>query len=228
MTIRLFFALLVASLLFSNCNNTTSNSKNHQWNTVYQNALNNTDYVTAVVALNHLIIEDTANIEQYYDSLSYFYIKKLRNFAAGEKMVEKGLNINSNKAQLLEFKSVFLSAQGKINESRDYLLKAHKISGLNKHLYMYATTFASEGNFDEYIKVANTILYNPATKPELVEVNIDENNTQMVDIKSLCYLDKAKTTLNKNAVIPFLDSALTINPEYQEALYYKNKLTGKQ
>jgi tetratricopeptide (TPR) repeat protein len=227
MTFRLVFFCLVASLILSNCNS-SSTSANKQWNTVYQNSLINNDYMTAVVALNHLIIEDTANIEAYYDSLSFFYIKKLRNFSAGEKIVEKGLQINPNKAQLLEFKSVFLSAQGKINESREHLLKAHKISGLNKHLYMYATTYASEGNIDEYSKVANSILYNPATKPELVEVNVDENNTQLVDIKSLCYLDKAKTTLNKSAVIPFLDSALAINPDYQEAMYYKNKLTGKE
>jgi hypothetical protein len=71
MTFRLFFLSIVASLILSNCNN-SSTTASKQWNTVYQNSLINKDYMTAAVALNHLIIEDTANIEAYYDSLSLF------------------------------------------------------------------------------------------------------------------------------------------------------------
>jgi hypothetical protein len=88
------------------------------------------------------------------------------------------------------------------------LQKAYKLSGLKKHLYMYATTFASDKNIEEYTKIVNGFLYDPSTKPEMVEVSIDDASSQMVEIKILAYID----------------SALMIEPNYQEALYFKEKL----
>ncbi len=233
MNIRHIFLVLVASFFIFSCNN--NKTPTNQWGKVYKNALENTDYQTAIVALNHLILTDTQNLKDYYDSLAVFYIKKNRNFKAGEKIVNKGLAINNNNPQLLEFKSIFLSAEGKIEESRTNLKKAHDLSKLNKHLYMYATTYVTEGNINEYLKIVNGILYNPNTKPERIEVTIDETTSQFIDIKSLLYLDKAKLELesaksNKSRgdlIIPYLDSALKISPDYQEALYYKKQITGK-
>jgi tetratricopeptide (TPR) repeat protein len=224
--IRHIFGILVASTLLISCNNSTK-SHNDNWNLVYQNALNNKDYNTAVVALNHLIITDTTQLSSYYDSLSVFYIKKLRNYDAGQKITDKGLVLNPNNAQLLEFKSVFLSAEGKIEDARKTIMKAFEISKKNKHLYMYATTYATEGNLVEYSKIVNGILYNPNYQTEMIEVTVDENNSQYIDLKSLCYLDKAKTANNPKLVMNYIDSALNISPNYEEAIYYKNKLSGK-
>ncbi|MDP2174594.1 MAG: hypothetical protein Q8K70_01650 [Bacteroidota bacterium] len=224
--IRQIFSILVASTLLFSCNNSAKPSSNN-WEIVYQNALSNKDYSTAVVALNHLVLSDTTQLAKYYDSLSVFYIKKLRNYEAGQKMTDKGLALNPNNAQLLEFKSVFLSAEGNIEAARQNLLKAYELSKKQKHLYMYATTFATEGNLAEYTKIVNGILYNPNYQQEMIEVTIDENNSQLIDIKSLCYLDKAKTATNPKLVMSYIDSSLAISPAYEEALYYKNKLSGK-
>jgi tetratricopeptide (TPR) repeat protein len=223
--LRRFFFILVASFAFIACKNNHNAAKQEDtWPQVYKNAYTNQDYVTAVVALNQLIISDSANRPAYYDSLSVYYIKKLRNYNAAKKTVDMGLALNPNNFQLLEFKSIFLSAENKIEEARNLLQKAYKLSNQNKHLYMYATTFAAEKNMDEYNKIANSILYNPNTKVEKVEVSVDDNVSQYIDLKALCYLDKAKIATNGNMVIKYIDSALLIEPNYQEALYFKQKL----
>lgn len=221
------FQIVAFTFILSSCQPKTTVSDN--WKEVYKQAYTNHDYSTAIVALNHLILTDSADkLPAYYDSLSVYYIKKERNYIAGQKIVDKGLIISPNNYNFLEFKSIFLSAENKLEESRTLLQKAYKLSGLKKHLYMYATTYASEKNIDEYSKIVNGFLYDPNTKPELVEVSIDETNSQKVDIKALCYMDKAKIATTPNKIVSYIDSALAIAPDYQEALYFKEKLKGNQ
>lgn len=224
---------IVASLIFVSCNK-AQKTADDQWSNVYKNASKNQDFVTAIVALNHLILTDTQNVKEYYDTLAFYYLKKTRNFYAGELMVDKGLALSSNNPQLLEYKSIFLSSKGKLEESRSMLLKAYEISKLNKHRYMYATTFATEGKIEEYSKIVNQILYDKNLKPEIIDVVIDENNSQMIDIKAKIYLDKfqitiesAKTPQQQQHAVSFLDSSLKISPDYQEALYFKKKIYEK-
>lgn len=215
-------ALVAFTVLVFSCKQ--SSAPSDTWKKVYENAYTNHDYITGIVALNHLIIKDSANKAVYYDSLAFYYIKKQRNYTAGRMIVDKGLKISPENYNFLEYKSIFLSADGKLNESRELLQKAYKISGLKKHLYMYATTFASDKNVDEYSRIVNGFLYDPATKPENVEVSIDETSSQMVDIKALCYLDKAKISTSPALIMKYIDSALMIAPDYQEALYYREKI----
>lgn len=219
---QIYFILVASSVLFFSCNSQSKGSDN--WKEVYQNAYTNHDYNTAVVALNQLIISDSSNRAEYYDSLAFYYIKKQRNYTAGKAIVEKGLKISPNNFNFLEFKSIFLSAENKIEESRKLLQKAYELSKLKKHLYMYATTFATDKNIEEYTKIVNGFLYDPATKPELVEVSIDDASSQMIEIKALCYMDKAKISKNPAQILSYIDSALILEPNYQEALYFKEKL----
>lgn len=222
----LIIILVASSALLFSCK--SSNNASDHWVEVFQNAWMNQDYTTGVVALNHLIISDSANRPAYYDSLAFYYIKKLRNYNAGKSIVKKGLLLSPDNYNLLEYNSIFLSADGKIDESRKMLQNAYKLSGLKKHLYMYATTFASEKNLEEYTKIVNGFLYDPNTKPEMVEVTVDETTSQQVDIKALCYLDKAKIAATPQLMSKYLDSALRIAPDYQEAMYYLQKLkSGK-
>lgn len=224
---QLFLLMVASSALFFSCRSASKNTDN--WPEVYKNAVGNQDYNTAIVALNHLIITDSANRPAYFDSLAFYYIKKQRNYAAGKIMVDRGLALSPANYNLLEYKSIFLSADGKLDESRKMLQEAYKLSGLKKHLYMYATTFASEKNLAEYSKIVNGFLYDPATKPEMVEVTVDEATSQFVDIKALCYLDKAKIATSPQIMAAYLDSALKIAPDYQEAIYYMDKLrSGKK
>lgn len=221
---QIFYLLVASTLVFSACQSKSSGSDH--WKEVYTAAYTNHDYSTAIVALNHLIITDSINRPAYYDSLSVYYIKKQRNYTAGKKIVEKGLLLSPDNYNFLEFKSIFLSAENKLEESRTLLQKAYKLSGLKKHLYMYATTYASDKNLDEYSRIVNGFLYDPATKPEKVEVSVDENTSQLVDIKALCYMDKAKIATSPVKILSYIDSALFIQPDYQEAIYYKEKLKG--
>jgi tetratricopeptide (TPR) repeat protein len=227
--LRRFLIVIVAFLFLESCKNPVT--KDSSWEEVYKNAYTNQDYTTAVVALNHLIITDSSNQKAYYDSLSVYYFKKLRNYGAAKKTVDKALALNPDNYQLLEFKSAFLTEENKIDDSRAVLQKAYKLSGQNKYLYLYAMTYATEQNLTEYNKITNGILYNPATKPEKVEVPIDENNFQFVDLKAVCYLDKAKILAGSGstdgaAILRYIDSSLTVAPDYQQALFMKEKLVG--
>jgi len=223
--LQLFVALVIIVLGFSACNKPQTSDN---WKSVYEQAYKAHDYTTALVALNHLIISDSGNNKVYYDSMAFYYIKKQHNYQAGQLYVDKGLKLDPNNFNLLEYKSIFLSAEGQIEASRNLLNKAYELSKLNKHLYMYATTFANEKKMDEYSKIVNGILYNNAAKPEKVEVSIDDNNAQMIELKALCYLDKAKIAKSPAMVLTYIDSALLLEPNYQEALYYKNQFTGNQ
>lgn len=223
---QIILTIVASAAFFSACQPKTSGSDN--WKAVYKNAYTNHDYTTAIVALNHLILTDTVNKPDYYDSLAVYYIKKQRNYTAGKLIVDKGLALSPDNYNFLEFKSIFLSAENKLEESRSMLQKAYKLSGLKKHLYMYATTYASDKNLDEYSKIVDGFLYDPATKPEKVEVSVDETTSQLVDIKALCYMDKAKIATNPVWIVSYIDSALLIEPSYQEALYFREKLKGNK
>jgi tetratricopeptide (TPR) repeat protein len=223
---RILYLLVASTLSFFSCK--PKSNEADRWSTIYKNAYSNNDYITAIVALNQLVIIDTANAAAYYDSLAYYSIKKIKNYDAGKKYTDIGLKLNPNNAQLLEYKGIFLGSENKIEEAKAYIQKAYKNSGLNKHKYMYASlSFTTDNNLEAYIKTIDEILYSNS-KPEKFEANVDAGTTQMVDLKASCYLDKAKIALNSNQIklsLLYLDSALILTPNFQEALFYKEKIT---
>ncbi len=224
--IRRIHLFLVASvLIISACNQNSKETEN--WKTVYKNAYTNGDYLTSVVALNHLLVIDSANKKEYIDSLAMYYTKKLKNFKAGKLFVDKGLEIDPNNITLMEYKSIFLGAEDKVQESKALMEKAYKLSGKNKHKYLIAAMqLAIDNNVVTYVQSVNSILYGKYT-PETIDVNIDENTSQNVDLKAYCYVEKAKMSSTPAEAVMYLDSALMITPNFQEAIFYKNKFTEK-
>lgn len=224
--IRRIYLFLVASvLIFSACNQNSKETEN--WKSVYKNAYTTGDYLTGVVALNHLLVLDSANKKDYIDSLALYYTKKLKNFKAGKIYVDKGLEINPDNITLMEFKSIFLGAEDKVQESKALMEKAYKLSGKNKHLYLIAAMkLAIDNDVIAYVQSVNGILYGKYT-PETIDVNIDENTSQNVDLKAYCYVEKAKMSSTPAEAVQYLDSALMITPNFQEAIFYKNKFTEK-
>jgi tetratricopeptide (TPR) repeat protein len=231
---RLTISTLVASsIIFSGCLSKNTQSKNDDnWKAVYKNAYTNHDYVTATVALNHLIISEKDSLPDYYDSLAFYYIKRLKNFDAGEKMVDKGLTLNPNNVMLLEFKALLLGSSEQIDAAITNLDKLIKLSPKLKYIYYKASLeFSKSNDINEYFNVINTILYDPNIKSEMVEVNVDQNTTQEVDIRSSMYMDKAKVAVQSQKfkeTLNYVDSALRLSPNYQEALMYREKLTNPQ
>ncbi len=224
--IRRIYLFLVASILiFSACNQNSKETEN--WKSVYKNAYSTGDYLTGVVALNHLLVLDSANKTDYIDSLALYYTKKLKNFKAGKIYVDKGLELNPDNITLMEFKSIFLGAEDKVQESKALMEKAYKLSGKNKHLYLIAAMkLAIDNDVNAYVQSVNGILYGKYT-PETIDVNIDENTSQNVDLKAYCYVEKAKMSSTPAEAVQYLDSALLITPNFQEAIFYKNKFTEK-
>ncbi len=224
--IRRIHLFLVASLLIiSACNQNSKETEN--WKNVYKNAYSNGDYLTGVVALNHLLVIDSANKKDYIDSLALYYTKKLKNFKAGKIFVDKGLELNPDNITLMEYKSIFLGAEDKVQESKALMEKAYKLSGKNKHLYLIAAMkLAIDNDVIAYVQSVNGILYGKYT-PETIDVNIDENTSQNVDLKAYCYVEKAKMSSTPAEAVQYLDSALMITPNFQEAIFYKNKFTEK-
>ena len=179
------------------------------------------------MALNHLLVLDSVNKKEYIDSLALYYTKKLKNYKAGKIFVDKGLEINPDNISLMEFKSIFLGAEDKVQESKALMEKAYKLSGQNKHLYLVAAMkLAIDNDVNAYIQSVNGILYGKYT-PETIDVNIDENTSQNVDLKAYCYVEKAKMSSTPLEAVGYLDSALMITPNFQEAIFYKNKFTEK-
>jgi tetratricopeptide (TPR) repeat protein len=222
---RIHLYLVASVLIISACNQSSKETEN--WKSVYKNAYSNGDYLTGVVALNHLLVLDSANKKEYIDSLALYYTKKLKNYKAGKIFVDKGLEINPDNISLMEFKSIFLGAEDKVQESKALMEKAYKLSGQNKHLYLIAAMkLAMDNDVNAYIQSVNGILYGKYT-PETIDVNIDENTSQNVDLKAYCYVEKAKMSSTPQEAVSYLDSALMITPNFQEAIFYKNKFTEK-
>lgn len=224
---RVLLLMVASAALIFSCKPKSDTSES-TWKEVYKNAYTNHDYTTAVVALNQLLVLDTANKADYYDSLAFYNFKKLVNYDAAQKYTDQGLLMNPDNALLLEYKSYYLGMENKIEDAMSCILKAYKISGLNKHKYLYASMkVAQDKDIPAFMNTVNEILYNNP-KREFYEVNVDANTTQLVDLRASCYLDKAKiamTNNDANATMIYLDSSLSLSPNFQEALYYKNELT---
>lgn len=224
--IRPIFKLIVASFILISCNSSKNEPKKAgDWEAIYTQAAVNHDYPTAIVALNKLIISDSLN-EQHYDSLATYYLKKTQNFYAGKIMVEKGLKINPNNYQLIEYKGLLMIGEGKFADARTWLEKGYSISKKNKFQYMVATTYANENNLEEFEKRLDQLLASNLPS-EKVEAMIDNTNSQMVELKAVCYLGKAKISRTGEGVMKYVDSALKIQPDYQEAYYILEDLKKK-
>jgi tetratricopeptide (TPR) repeat protein len=218
---------IVASIALISCNNSQNKGgkAENSWEKIYTNAYTNHDYPTAIVALNNLMLTDTAN-EKHYDSLAMYYLKKTQNFYAGKIMVDKGLALNPNNFQLLEFKSLLMIGEGRFAEARAILEKAYGISKKNKFRYLIATTYANENNLPEFEKMIDGMLASDMP-PEKVEAMIDERNSQMVDLRAICFLGKAKVSKDAATISRYIDSTLRIQPDYQEAYYLLEEVKKK-
>ncbi len=225
---RQFLATIVASVLLISCNGSgkSGNKSEKSWKDLYKQAYTNHDYPTAIVALNQLIIEDSANAN-YYDSLATYYLKKTQNFYAGRVMVDKGLALNANNHQLLEYRSLLLISEGKFVEARTILEKAYGLSKLNKYQYMIATTYANEKNYVEFERIVDELIAKDIPHSDQIEAMIDNTNSQMVEVKAMCYLGKAKLSKDVPTMMKYLDNTLKIQPDYQEALYMLENIQKK-
>ncbi len=227
---RHLFFILVASLFLFSCKNNDNGQKNRLLK-LYEQAYTNHDYHTAIVHLNELVTVDSSNIEDYYDSLAFYYLKKVENFYAGKKIVEKGIVMFPDNIKMLEYQSIFKSADGKLDEANTLLDKAYKLSNKYRYLYMKATLLV-QGNdmkVEEFTQLLRKILDDPNYKKEYVEDQISTDYPeQLVDLRAKIYIDFAQLSLqlmkDKPGCNTYLDSALRIQPDFQKALYMKEQL----
>jgi tetratricopeptide (TPR) repeat protein len=227
---RPILAIIVASFLLTSCQSNASKSKSSEnnWQQIYKTAYTNHDYPTAIVALNQLLLQDSANSD-HYDSLATYYLKRTQNIYGGKIVVDNGLKLNPKNHLLLEYQGLVLIGEGKLPEARAIFEKAFEISKLNKFQYMIATTYANESNYVEFERIVDGLINNPNLPSEKFEAMIDNNNSQMVELKATCYLSKAKLSKDAVTMKNYIDSTLKIQPDYQEAYYMLeelNKRTG--
>lgn len=229
---RPILALIVASILMTSCQSSDSkgHSSENNWEKIYKVAYTNHDYPTAIVALNQLLLTDSANTN-HYDSLSTYYLKRTQNIYGGKIIVEKGLKLSPKNFLLLEYQGLIMIGEGKLAEARAIFQKGFEISKRNKFQYMIATTYANENNLPEFIKIVDGLIAQKDLPSEKFEAMIDNNNSQMVELKATCYLAKAKLSKDAATMRNYIDSTLKIQPDYQEAYYMLeelNKRTGAQ
>ena len=222
--------VLVASFLIVSCKNNDNGQKDRLLK-LYEQAYTNHDYQTAIVHLNELITIDTVNVEDYYDSLAFYYLKKVQNFYAGKKIVEKAVVMFPENVKMLEFQSIFKSADNKLEEANSLLDKAYKLSNKYRYLYMKAALLVQGKDYkvEEFTQTLRKILDDPNYKKELVEDQFSADYPeQLVDLKAKIYTDFAQLSLelmnDKIGSNIYIDSALRIQPDYQKALYMKQQL----
>lgn len=225
---RISLAMVASALVFSGC--LSKNTQKDNWKTVYEQSCKNKDYQTAIVALNNLIITDKEHLAEHYDSLSTFYIKRLRNLQAGSNFLDSALKLNPNNVNALELKSLTLIAMGKVDEALKTSENLVKVSPKLKAKYIDAQIkFYKSNNLAEYTSVINQIIYGHPDTKEFYEAQIDEYNVQNINLRAVCYYEKAKMYLNEKNVmkaISNIDSALMISPDFAEAQYVKEKVMG--
>ncbi len=223
--------VLVACLVLISCKNNSKNiTESNNWQKIYTNAYKIQDYHTAIVALNQLIISDSSNVN-YYDSLAHFYLKKVQNFNAGRKMVDKGLALNPNNYQLIEYKSLLLLPEGKFDEATTLLEKAYNLSKKNRYKYMIATAKANQNKVQEAVEMIDALIQDKNSDKEMIETPVSEYTSQNVNLKALCYGFKAKLAFRNNDMaygIQLIDEALKIQPDYEEALAIKDQIRNSK
>lgn len=223
--------VLVACMSIISCkNNGKNSSENNNWQKVYSNAYKIQDYHTAIVALNQLLISDSSNVN-YYDSLAHYYLKKVQNYTAGRIMVDKGLALNPNNYQLIEYKSLLLLPEGKFDEAITLLEKAFDLSKKNKYKYMIATAKANQNKVQEAVRMIDALIQDKNSDKEMIETPVSEYMSQNVNLKALCFGFKAKLAFRNNDIvygIELIDEALKIQPDYEEALAIKDQIRNSK
>jgi tetratricopeptide (TPR) repeat protein len=214
---KIFFVLITPCILIACSSQGDSKRTQSEVNkALYERAVELEDDMTAIVALNYLLLEDSDNLE-YTDSLSRLYLRN-RILSSGLEMAQKVLKAQPENNKTLELVSEAQMALGKYPEAIENLKSLHKKVGDIRYLYQLAIVHSEMNNMEAFDQRLDQILIDPNTA--MVEFPASQG-MQEVDMKAAANFLKAQLNYgsgNLDLALSYVKKALTISPNFQSAL----------
>ncbi|MBC7426843.1 MAG: hypothetical protein H7321_09940, partial [Bacteroidia bacterium] len=162
-------ALVVISIITS-CKNPSKkevSSTNSQTVELFNNAIKLKDYVTATVAANQILLEDSSRTD-LYDTLAKYYIYN-QNAIGARIMTEKALKVNANNYKMLENAAVFDQMDGNFEIAQTKLQKCYEATKQSKYQYKLAENYAQMTQYKSSDSMLNLILAQDSSKNMMME-----------------------------------------------------------
>ncbi|MCK9481338.1 MAG: hypothetical protein M0R38_06220 [Bacteroidia bacterium] len=189
---------------------------------LYQHAYNIGDHMTAIIALNRMLVMDSTQT-QYYDSLSRHYIA-LGNSNSAAYYAEKALALDPGDVRMLEIAGFIYFDAGDFKKAEEKINKLYQITKEPKYLYSLSQVYAYMGDIKKSNEMTDLILKDGAIDNLYVDVSTSTGQVQSVRIKAAAYFVKANLVQNPKTVVSLLGKALAIQPDFEVAKKIKEEM----
>jgi tetratricopeptide (TPR) repeat protein len=185
---------------------------------LYKRANEMGDDITAIVALNQMLLSDSGNLE-YKDSLARLYLRN-RKTEPGLKLGLEVLNTGKENNSLLELVSFAQEVSGEDEQALKGFTTLFEKTKDGKYKYEIAKIQYQSGDFGSANKTLDDII-----KDKEIESQIEflaQKGTQEVSIKAAAYFLKAQVAIDQNKSVDALNhlrQAVTISPNFEQAQY---------
>ncbi|MBO6516700.1 MAG: hypothetical protein JJ975_09125 [Bacteroidia bacterium] len=220
----------MVALVFAACETKTnggSTSDLERYERLYNRAIKFEDYQTAAVALNHLLLDDTANMV-YTDSLARIYLRGGK-IDAGLELGQKVMDGNPKNFSLLELIALGQSYNGDYASAYKNFNTLHKELNDPTYLFSMGQVAIYQQNISRALELMDKVIADSGTGT--FEAATASGGTQTVDIKAGALLFKAQYAFQQNDAqngVDFLQKALQVAPDYQEAMALRQQLAAYQ
>ncbi len=224
------FAVCLA-LVACNSNPGTNNKSSFESNLdLYERSLALTDYGTALVALNMMLLEDSTNME-YTDSLARLYMRS-GNFDAGLSLGKRVMAEDEKNYSLMELMATAYEYKGdppNLTKSYRNYKKLYEEVGGTKYLLKMAQVGMLQGSFDAAKKKLEEVVASPDVA--YIESPKSDGGIQMINVKAGAYMLLANYYFNEGNEkegVKSLEQALKVEPEYEAARLMVQRLQQYQ
>lgn len=196
---------------------------------LYEKAKKNGDAITSIVALNYVLLEDSANL-QYSDSLARLYMESGQlepGIALGDKVLKEQPENNS----LLE-----MVAKGKFQtgnfegSSADFNVLYDRL-GKVEYLYQLAAIDFYSQKYDKCMEKSEKILQSPKVDSSVVDFMTQEGGVQRIPLRAATHYVRGMVHIARSNATQAgveLRKSLQISPNFQEAQYRYSMVTEYQ
>jgi len=221
---RTVLGLLLVGLIAVSCNQSAQPSETKapvqksNAKALYERANEIGDNLTAIVALNQLLLEDSSNIA-YKDSLASLYLLNRQN-RAGIKLGLEVLAQNPENDKLLELVSYAQELTGQTEEAIAGFEKLFEKSKDERYRYEIAKIYYTSKDLTKANEQLKEVSENKESQ-ETVEM-LAQEGTQQVPIQAAAYYLMAQVAIDRNqqnSAVNYLRQALGVFPNFEQAAY---------
>lgn len=190
---------------------------------LYERAIEMEDDLTAIVALNQLLLEDPENMD-YMDSLATLYLRSGKR-KPGIKLGAKVLDSRPDNDKLLELVSFARELNGESEEAIAGFKKLYEKLNDESYRYEIAKIQYSSGDYGSAKKTL-TELSNSTQKGQKIEF-LAQEGTQQVPVQAAAHFLLAQIAVDQNQqseAVSQLRKAVTVEPNFEQALYSLQQL----